>query len=149
MGYNWRMSEVNAILGIYQLSRLDEFIAARTKAAQIYDEEFPKINGINTVKLPSNSHSNYYKYCAFLDKGVDKANFKKTLKEKYSVGFSGEVYDVPCHLQPVFKEAFGFKGNEFPKAEDLCPRQVCAPVLGTITEEQARYVVSCVKEVLA
>jgi dTDP-4-amino-4,6-dideoxygalactose transaminase len=149
LGYNWRMSEVHAILGLSQFARLEEFISDRRKVAEIYDEELKKIEGITPVKIPDNVKSNYYKYCAILEEGIDRASIKKELKENYNVSLSGEVYELPCHLQPIFKEALGFNGGEFPVAEDLCKRHVCLPVFATMTEEQAKYVVDSLKEVLA
>ena len=100
------------------------------------------------MRLPAEVQSNYYKYVAFLQEGIDRASLKKELREKCGVGLSGEVYELPCHLQPVFKEHYGFNGGEFPIAEDLCIRQMCLPVFARMTEEQARYVVSSLKEML-
>jgi dTDP-4-amino-4,6-dideoxygalactose transaminase len=148
-GYNWRMSEIHAIIGIHQLRRLDEFIAVRQKAAKIYDEGMKGMKNVGAVKIPAGVFMNYYKYCALLkDRDVDKPALKKTLKEKFGVGLSGEVYEVPCHLQPIFKNMYGFKGGEFPVAEDLCARQICLPIFATMTDEQAHYVIDSIKEVI-
>ena len=148
MGYNWRMSEIHAAIGLSQFARLEEFIADRRKTAQIYDEELAKIDGVTPVKIPSEVKSNYYKYVAFLRDGIDRAALKKDMKEKYGVGLSGEVYELPCHLQPIFKGIYGFNGGEFPVAEDLCKRQICLPVFPGMTNEQARYVIESLKEAL-
>ena len=149
MGYNWRMSEIHAAIGLYQFARLEEFIANRRKIARIYDKELTMIDGLSLIKIPPETKSNYYKYVAILKNGIDRAVPKKELREKYGVSLSGEVYELPCHLQPIFKTLYGFKGGEFPVAEDLCQRQICLPVFAGMTEEQARYVVQSLKEVLA
>ena len=146
MGYNWRMSEVHAAIGLSQFARLGEFIADRRKAAQFYNEELAKVDNLSLVKIPPEAKSNYYKYVAILKDGIDRVTLKKKLKEEYGVSLSGEVYELPCHLQPIFKT--GFKGGELPVAEDLCKRQICLPVFAGMTEEQARYVVQSLKEVL-
>lgn len=148
IGYNWRMSEVHAAIGLSQFARLEEFIAGRRKAALVYDEALARIGGINILEIPSGAKSNYYKYVAVLKNGIDRAALKQKLKTGYSVSLSGEVYELPCHLQPVFKDSYGFKGGEFPVAEDLCKRHICLPVFANMTEEQARYVVESLKEVL-
>lgn len=85
---------------------------------------------------------------ALQDNGIDRAELKKGLKEKYDVSLSGEVYELPCHLQPIFKDLYGFKEGDFPVAEDICKRQICLPVFATMTEEQARYVIDSLKEVI-
>jgi len=148
MGYNWRMSEIHAAIGLSQFARLEEFVAARRKIAQIYDSALENVNGVNPIKLPPEVRPNYYKYVALLENGIDRVSLKKALKEKYGVSLSGEVYELPCHLQPIFKDLYGFKGGESPVAEDFCRRQICLPVFATMTEEQAKYVVDSLKEVL-
>jgi len=147
IGYNWRLSEIQAVLGLYQLARLDEFIAARRKVAKIYDQGLEGISGIHRLSLPDNSFSNYYKYIAVLDRGIDRKELKQTLKQKYNVSLSGEVYELPLHFQPVFSY-LGYKKGDFPIAEDICSRQVCLPVFATMSEEQAHYVLDSLKEVL-
>jgi perosamine synthetase len=149
MGYNWRMSEIHAAIGLSQFARLEGFIASRRKAAAIYDKELAKVKNLIPLKIPPGSRSNYYKYAAILKDGIDRAALKKELKEKYSVGLSGEVYELPCHLQPIFKNLGGFKEGDFPVAEDLCRRQICLPVFAGMTEDEAKYVVNSLKEVLA
>lgn len=149
MGYNWRMSEIHAAIGLSQFARLEEFITDRRNIAQLYDNELAKIDSISLVKIPPEVKSNYYKYVAILKDAIDRASLKKELKEKHAVSLSGEVYELPCHLQPIFKDSYGFKGGELPVAEGLCQRHICLPVFAGMTEEQARYVVQSLKEVLA
>ena len=149
MGYNWRMSEIHAAIGLSQFARLEEFITDRRKVAQFYDNELTKVDSLDLVKIPPEAKSNYYKYVAMLEDGIDRAALKNELREKYGVSLSGEVYELPCHLQPVFKALYGFKGGEFPVAEDLCQRQICLPVFAGMTEEQSSYVVQSLKEGLA
>src|SRR5262249_2268801 len=88
---------------------------------------------------------NYYKYIAFLPEGVDRAALKKTLREEFEVGLSGEVYDTPLHQQPVFAE---FASRPLPGAEELCARHICLPVSATMTDEQAEYVIDALRSVL-
>lgn len=149
MGYNWRLSEVHAAIGLSQFARLEEFVTARRRIAKIYDKELREINKVKPVIIPPNVKSNYYKYVAILDAGIDRASLKKELKEKHGVSLSGEVYELPCHLQPIFKDLHGLNGGELPVAEDLCQRQICLPVFATMTDEQARYVTDSLREVLA
>lgn len=145
-GYNWRMSEPHAIIGLAQLRRLDEFIERRAAVAAIYDRGLARLAPwITPVLPPAGSRSNYYKYMALLS-GVERAALKKTLREEYDIGLSGEVYDTPCHQQPVFA---GFAGGSFPGADDLCARHVCLPVSAKMTEEDARYVLESLEAALA
>jgi dTDP-4-amino-4,6-dideoxygalactose transaminase len=145
LGYNWRMSEPHAIIGLAQFHRLEEFIAARNRVAAIYDAGLAGIPGIHALPLPQGCRSNYYKYIALLEPGIDRKVFKKLLKEQYGVSLSGEVYEDPCHLQPVFAE---WKEGGFPVAEDICRRHVCLPVFATMTSSEAEYVLDSLADAL-
>jgi len=149
MGYNWRLSEVHAAIGLSQLGRLEEFVAARRRIAAIYDRELAGVAGVQPLSIPPQSRSNYYKYVALLDPHLDRAAIKRVLREEYNVSLSGEVYELPCHLQPVFKDMYGFRGGEFPVAEDLCRRHICLPIFPTMTPEQAHHVVHALRRVIA
>jgi len=146
LGYNWRMSEPHAIIGHAQLSRLEEFVAARNRIARIYDEGLREIPGLTALSLPLASHSNYYKYLALLDASVDRVAVKKLLREEYGVGLSGEVYETPCHVQPVFAE---YQDGEFPIALDICRRHICLPIYATMTEDEARHVLASLRAALS
>lgn len=146
LGSSWRMSEVHAIIGLSQLNRLEEFIRERRKTAKIYNKGLNKISGIKPLKIADDVKSNYYKYIALLDKGVNRVKIKEELK-KMNVNLSGEVYQIPCHLQPVFKN-LGYKLGDFPVAEDLCNRHICLPIFPTMKKEEIDYVLDSINKVL-
>ena len=145
LGYNWRMSEPHAIIGISQLARLQEFTVARSHIATIYDRGLKNTPGVQAFRLPEGCLSNYYKYIALLEKGVDRSLLKKQLRERYQVGLSGEVYDVPCHQQPIFRP---YSAGEFPNAEDICRRHICLPIYSNMTDNEAEYVLFALKSAL-
>ncbi|HMK16071.1 MAG TPA: DegT/DnrJ/EryC1/StrS family aminotransferase, partial [Methanomicrobiales archaeon] len=149
MGYNWRMSEVHAAIGLSQFNRLEEFIAARRRIAAVYDRLIGKVPGLSPIPVDPAVKSNYYKYCALPAGGTDRAALKKELREKHGVSLSGEVYELPCHLQPIFKEGPGTGEGAFPVAEDLCRRHICLPVYATMKDEEAKYVMESLGKVLA
>lgn len=148
LGYNWRMSEIHAVIGLSQFHRLNEFVENRRKLAKIYDTELRKVLGLTLLDIPSEVKSNYYKYVAILDKGLNRATIKKELKEKYHMGLSGEVYELPCHRQPVFKDLVSSAKGDYPVAEDLCSRMICLPISAVMTEDEAQYVIDSLGEVL-
>lgn len=142
MGYNWRLSELHAIVGVSQLRRLAEFIAARKRIAEIYDRALQTMEGISPLLMPAGVESCYYKYMALLDSGIDRAALKKELKEKYGVSLSGEVYETPLHKQPVFEQYYG--GEALAAAEDICERHICLPVYAEMTAAEANYVLESI-----
>jgi dTDP-4-amino-4,6-dideoxygalactose transaminase len=146
MGYNWRLSELHAVVGLSQLGRLDEFVAERRRLAEAYTRGLSKVPGIEPLPVPNGSRPNFYKYVALLDPGIDRPALKRTLKERFQISLSGEVYDTPCHHQPVFKS---WAAGAFPVAEDVCARHICLPIYPGLTEGDVDYVVSALKATLS
>jgi perosamine synthetase len=146
LGYAWRMSELHAAVGIVQLRRLDEFIKIRREVADQYDEGLAGMPGITPIIPSAGSETNYYKYIAMLDPGIDRNTVKIALKEDHGVSLSGEVYASPLHQQPVFS---GSHEGTLPVAEDVCRRHVCLPIHSDMTRDEAAHVLDGLRTVLA
>jgi perosamine synthetase len=147
LGYNWRMNEVSAAICLSQLARLDEFVRNRNRIARIYDEELGGVEGIAPQVIPAGCVSNYYKYTAFLDKGISRDAFKKACRER-GVSLGGEVYWPPIHMQPIFSRLLNLKEGLFPNSEDVCRRIVSLPMYSNMREEEAAYAADVMKRVL-
>ena len=146
MGYNWRLSELHAVVGLSQLGRLDEFVAARRRIAEAYTRGLAGVPGIEPQIVPNGSRPNFYKYVAWLDPGVDRLALKRALKERFQISLSGEVYETPCHHQPVFKS---WAAGAFPVADEVCARHVCLPIYPGLTEVEVDRVVSALADTLS
>ena len=139
LGYNWRMSEPHAAIGLTHFRRLPGFIEERARIARIYDHNLRGIAGLTPLSLPEGVESNYYKYICMIDDHVDRARLKKVMREDFGVGLAGEVYELPVHLQPYFEGAY--KKGDFPNAEYICAHHICLPIYQNMTREEAEYVV--------
>lgn len=145
VGNNWRMSEFQAILGLVQLELLDYFIAERQRLARIYDKEFENVPLLKPLRVPQNVRHNFYKYVVFTPRGFDRDALRQRMKTEFGASLSGCVYELPCHLQPVFKN---LTHGSLPVTEDLCSRHICPPVYVTMTDEEAAYVVDSIRRCL-
>lgn len=143
MGYNWRMSEPHAAIGLRHLSHLPAFVDERNAIARMYDALLQDGQSVLPVPVPAACRSNYYKYLAWLPEGVDRATLKKSLREEHGIGLSGEVYELPVHLQPVF-EGSARRGS-LPVAEEVCARHVCLPVYQGMGKKDVEVVVSALR----
>jgi dTDP-4-amino-4,6-dideoxygalactose transaminase len=146
LGFNWRMPEICAALGIVQLRRLSEFIEKRNVIARMYDAGFGAL-GLERILTPANQVSNYYKYTFFLPKNADRDKFKALCRER-GVAYGGEVYWPPLHLQPAFAQ-FLREGARFDVAEKRGRRMVNPPIFSELTPEQAGRVVDVTRDVLS
>jgi len=147
LGYNWRMGEINAAIGLTQLKRLPGFIKQRNKIARYYDQKLSKIRELKPVKTPPKFVNNYYKYTALLSSEISRDDLKQKLREK-GVRPGGEVYWPPLHMEPIYQRLLGVKEGDFPVAEDVCPRMICLPMYSQMTMGEAKYVIEIVNEVL-
>ncbi len=151
-GYNWRFSELHAVLGIQQMKKADAILAERRKLARMYDKKLEGVKRIRKLGIPPGINPSFYKYIVFLDDDIDREVVKKELKEKYSVSLTGEVYSYPCHRQPVFQKYPGAvannPGDTFPQTEYIARRHICLPLYLGLTEEEIDYVVDSLKKVL-
>jgi len=142
MGYNWRMSEPHAVIGIRHLHNLPTMIKNRQRIAARYDAAFVGSNLLRPVVAPKGCVSNYYKYVVMLPEGVDRAAAKKWLREERGVNCSGEVYEVPLHKNEVLKH---LDPGNLTQSEIACGRQLCLPIFASMTDAQADQVIEGVK----
>ena len=145
MGYNWRMSEPHAIIGLKHLERLPAMISDRRIIAKIYDDGLREFLNLQALRIPEDGFCNYYKYIAVLKERRDRKELKSLLREKYGVSLAGEVYEEPLHKQPVFEK---YAAGPLPIAEDLCSRHICLPVFSGMQEAEARAVLQALREVI-
>jgi len=145
MGYNWRMSEPHAIIGLRHLERLPAMIADRRAVAACYDRGLKDFRSLQPLAPPSDGTCNYYKYIAILKKKRERKELKALLREKFGVSLAGEVYEEPLHKQPVFENSCT---GPLPIAEDLCARHICLPVFSGMQISEAQQVIEALRQVL-
>lgn len=142
-GYNWRMPEVSALMGIRQLKAIEEFIQKRTEIAEIYDSILSGLNGIRIIKPVAQARFNYFKYLIILD-NHQRELVHKAMEEK-GIQLSGYVYELPLHLQPVFSE---YNELSLPETEKLCAQHICLPIYPTLSKEDAQYIAEALIDIL-
>ncbi len=145
MGYNWRMSEPHAIIGLRHLDRLPEMISDRQKIAGSYDQGLKSLRNLSHLEVPSEGVCNYYKYIAILKDRKDRKALKTELRDRYGVSLSGEVYEEPLHKQPVFKP---YVSGPLEVSEDYCARHICLPIFSGMKEDEAHWVLHALKEMI-
>jgi len=148
LGYNWRMPQLSVILGRYQLKRLDGFIKRRNEIALKYAKALEGIEEIELIKVPEYITHGYWKYPILIKSKYTAKEFQTLLKEKYDID-TGTVYYPPVHLQPYYKENYGYKEGDMPTSEQSLTREICLPIFVDITDEQLNYVIESVKTELS
>ena len=142
-GYNWRMSDINAIIGIHQLQHLDAFVKERNEIAKKYSKLLSRIKSARVIQVPPNIVHSYYKFAVILP--FETANLQRALKEKYEIETSF-LYYPPVHLQPIYQTHFGYKAGMLPVSEDVLKRMICLPIFIGIIDGQINYVVESLEK---
>ncbi len=145
LGYNWRMSEPHAIIGLRHLERLPGMILDRQKIAGVYEQGLKEFSNLSRLEVPLGEVCNYYKYIAILREKKDRKVLKTNLRERYGVSLSGEVYEAPLHKQPIFSQ---YASGSLNISEDYCARHICLPIFSGMKEDESRWVLRSLKEVI-
>jgi UDP-4-amino-4,6-dideoxy-N-acetyl-beta-L-altrosamine transaminase len=147
LGFNYRMTELQAALGISQMERLDKFVAARYQCQLRYDELLKDLPLIT----PHQSSDNCSALHLYPIK-IDIAKIKKTRIEVFKAlrknGIGVNVHYIPIHTQPYFKN-MGFKKGDYPYAESYYESTISIPIFQELTIEMQDEVINVLKKVLA
>lgn len=115
LGYNYRMSELNAAVGVVQIRRLDELLRKRDNVAQEYNRILSPLESVSPLKIvPTTTRMSWFVYVVRLAPGISRDKIIILLTER---GIPARPYFSPIHLQPFYREQFGFKPGDFPESE--------------------------------
>lgn len=148
LGYNYRMSDLQAAIAVEQLKKVDAFTARRQHVAEGLNRELSGVKGIKLPSVSPNRSHVYHQYTIVLtdEAAVSRQEFTAGLAER-GVG-SGIYYPKPLHVYPHIAN-LGYKTGDFPVAEDLAARVVSLPVHPKVSDDNIKTIAQAVKEVLA
>jgi perosamine synthetase len=137
LGYNYRLTEIQAALGRSQLAKLPAFLAQRDRVAGWYRQRLQKVNGLTLLKANDRQHQrSWFVYVVRLDKFFNR---DRVMKRLLSAGIPTKAYLPSIHLQP-YMQSFGFKPGDFPVAEAVSASTLALPFSTAISESTVDYV---------
>ena len=144
IGHNYRMTDMTAAFGLQQLKRVDWFIEQKSNIAAKYNEAFKDHELIDIPFVPEYvSQHTWYMYCLNLNKNVDRNKVIQLMREK---GVDSRLSFPPIHLQPIYKELYGYKEGDFPISESIFESFVDIPCWVGMGDEEISRVIAVVKE---
>ena len=138
LGYNFRMTDLQAALGASQMRRLDAFVARRRQLAQRYDEHLAGA----PVVLPARARSANPSWHLYVVQVENRARVFDALRES---GIEANVHYIPVHRQPYY-QALGFRRGDFPHAERYYERAITLPLYADLTDAQQDYVIAALRQ---
>jgi len=147
-GYNYRLSDINAALGIAQLSRIDKILKKREKVAQTYNKYLAKINGIKTPYQAPWAQISWFVYVIQLTSKYTRRQRDQILKKIQRKGIQCSNYFQCIHLQPFYRKLFGYKPGNFPVAESISDRTIALPFHNNLKPKEIKYIVTNLKRIL-
>jgi perosamine synthetase len=149
LGFNYRLSDLACALGLAQLDRLDELLAARARVASLYGAALaPLVDGFGlTVPCEDagGARRGWFVYVVQLPPGIDR---DETVRALAAVGVPSKPYFPAVHLMSFYRERFGHREGEFPVCEDVAARSIALPFFPQMIESQVERVTEALHAVL-
>jgi UDP-4-amino-4,6-dideoxy-N-acetyl-beta-L-altrosamine transaminase len=147
LGFNYRMTDIQAALGHSQMSRLDAFVAKRHALVERYNQKLAAL----PVTLPfqhPDSWSAYHLYIIRLQTGKLKQSHAEIFEGLRQAGIGVNLHYIPVHLQPYYQQ-LGFRAGDFPEAEKYYREAISLPLYPDLTETQQDMVVSALEKLVS
>lgn len=147
LGYNYRMTDFQAALGVSQLKKIDSFVARRKKYVEMYNEAFKEVKQVTTPFQDKESDSSWHLYIIKLDLDALSVSRKEIFQALQAKNIGVNVHYIPVHLLPYYKE-MGHKNGDYPIAEELYERIISLPLFPAMEEKDVQDVIDAVKETI-
>jgi len=146
LGYNYRMTELQAALGVSQMQRLDSFVARRHELACRYDQLLGDLP-LTTPWQHPDSYSGLHLYVIRLQLDKMTPTHRQVFEVLRAKGIGVNLHYIPVHTQPHY-ERMGFKVGDYPQAEQYYAEAISLPMYQTLSDEQQDQVVKVLREIL-
>jgi perosamine synthetase len=146
LGFNYRMDELSAALGVSQIRRLDTFLAKRGLVARMYTERLEAMERVQPPIVRPDVTMSWFVYVVTLARDVDRRAVVGSLAAE---GIPTRAYFPPLHLQPYIRERFGTREGMLPVTEDIARRTLALPFHNNLDEAHVQRVTDALRRALS
>ena len=143
LGFNYRMTDIQAALGLSQMKRIDEFVNKRHEIAKRYDKLLSDC-GLTLPYQHSDTYSAFHLYIIRLKTGESKFTHRDIFDKLKSHGILVNLHYIPIYSHPYY-QSFGYNKADFPEAEAYYSEALSIPMYTTLTESEQQFVVDSIK----
>lgn len=148
LGYNYRLTDIACALGLSQLRKLDSNLKRRREIARRYTETLQSQPALVTPTVRNDVNPAWHFYPIRLELEKLKVKRDAVFRALLAEGIGVNVHYIPVHLHPYYKEHFGYRGGEYPVAEDAYERLITLPLFPAMTDSDVEDVIEAVSKVL-
>ncbi|MDP3991316.1 MAG: DegT/DnrJ/EryC1/StrS family aminotransferase [Candidatus Colwellbacteria bacterium] len=151
LGYNYRMTELSAALGVTQMKRIEEILARRSQIASLYNERLKKIKNVHIPYVgPEINKMSWFVYVIQLNpEKFSRQERNEVIAKLGKRGVNCRDRFPPIHLEPLYVGTFGYKAGDFPITERVSGATIALPFHNNLTEEEVIYVCDSLEKVLS
>ncbi|RAR56777.1 UDP-4-amino-4,6-dideoxy-N-acetyl-beta-L-altrosamine transaminase [Onishia taeanensis] len=146
LGFNYRMTELQAALGVSQLERLDDYVATRNALATRYDEQLAGLP-VTTPWQHPDSYSGRHLYVIRLELNQVRVTHRQVFESLREQGIGVNLHYIPVHTQPYYQQ-LGFRPGDFPEAECYYAQAISLPLYPTMNDTQQDLVIAALRQSL-
>ena len=144
LGFNYRMTDIQAALGISQMNRLDSFIQKRHEICKRYNEYFQDLASIKLPYQNNDSYSSLHLYVIRVDNSKSKASHKQLFNYLRDNNIGVNIHYIPIYRQPYYSK-FGFNFSDFPQSEKYYAEAISIPIYPDLSHESQELVYKLIK----
>ena len=137
LGFNYRLDELSAAIGVAQLERLDELRAGRARAAAAYQRALGAVEALQLPAAGPDEEVDWFVYVVRLDPAIDRERLMAFLAAR---GVASRPYFNPLHLQPLYRERFGHGPGDFPVTEQIAATTLALPWSSLLAQDEVDQV---------
>ena len=143
LGYNYRLDEMSAALGVAQMQRIEDILTKRARVAAEYEKRLSRLQGVQTPRPAAEVDISWFVYVIRLDERINRDRVMQHLLDN---GVGCRPYFTPIHLQPFYREQFGYKEGDFPETERAGRTCLAIPFHNNLTDVEVDYVVENLRQ---
>lgn len=147
LGYNYRMTDLQAAVGVVQLKKLDLFIDERAQWAKYYDEQLKDIAWLKTPSFSSDYKHGWQSYVVYIDESKSPLTRNEIMENLQQMGISTRPGTHAPHMLGYYASKYHIKPADFPGAKDCNDFSMSIPLFNKMVKEDYEYVVHCVKSI--
>ncbi len=148
LGFNYRLTDIQAVIGISQLRKLDSFVKRRREIVKIYNKSFKDIAVLVIPFEKEGVYSAFHLYILQIDFEKIGKSRKQVMEELRHKHIGTQVHYIPVHTQPYYYDNFQYKWGDYPVTENYYQKTLSIPLYPKMTDEEVDYIITSVLNVI-